>query len=205
MTAPPKTRIRRRRPQKYSAAPIAVVPAEDSLGPCMLALTQKQRQFVVELCHGPVGYGSEIRACKAAGYQGTENSLKVTAHQVLHNEKVQAALREVGGKIIRAEAFQSIRTTAEIARDIAHKDRLKANLALMDRGGFTVETIHHVTVEHIDRNKQAIEELEAFLRLGVARDRLVELYGADGLFHLEQQLAKRLPAPQIEAEYRVEP
>ena len=87
MTTPPGPRKRNRR-QKYSAAPLAVVPDESDLGPAMLALTPRMRRFVLELCHGPVGYGSEIRAAKAAGYTGTDGAIKVTAHRTLHNEKV---------------------------------------------------------------------------------------------------------------------
>src|SRR5712691_8378480 len=117
LAAPPK----RRRRQKYSAAPLATVPDEADLGPAMLKLTARQRQFVMELRHGPAGYGSEIRAAKAAGYGSPTSSalsLRVMAHQVLHNAKVQDALREIGGKVIRAEAFQSIKTTSAIARDL---------------------------------------------------------------------------------------
>jgi phage terminase small subunit len=139
----------RHRRRKYSSEPLATVPPESELGPKMLALTPKQRAFVMELRHGPAGYGSEVRAARAAGYgrpTSTDNALKVTAHQVLHNPRVQEALCEVGAKIIRAEAFQSIKTTAAIARDMRHKDCLRANLALMDRS-FPVETHHHVTVE----------------------------------------------------------
>jgi hypothetical protein len=43
-------------------------------------------------------------------------------------------------------------------------------------------------VEKIDHTRQALDELRTLRRLGVAREKLVELYGADGLFHLEQQL-----------------
>jgi hypothetical protein len=123
-------------------------PVED-LGPCMLALTPKQRAFVMELRAGPAGYGSEVRACRAAGYgaNSSDGATRVIAHNVLHNPKVQEALREVGVRIIRAEAFQSIKNTAAIANDREHRDCLKANLALLDRGGFAVETVHHVTVE----------------------------------------------------------
>jgi hypothetical protein len=146
MTNPPPVRKRDRR-RKYSSEPLARVPPESELGQKMLALTSKQRAFVLELRHGPAGYGSEIRAARAAGYRGNDASMKVTAHNVLHNPKVQAALVEVGGKIIRAQAFQSIRNTMEIANNLEHRDCLKANLALMDRGGFAVETHHTVTVE----------------------------------------------------------
>jgi hypothetical protein len=198
---------KRRRRRKYSAEPLAAVPDEASLGPAMLALTPKQRQFVLELRHGPAGYGSEIRAARAAGYGAASSSdlyLRVQAHQVLHHPKVQDALREVGGKIIRAGAFESIKTTTAIANDLNHKDCLKANLALMDRGGFAVETHHLVTVEHkVDYQKQALEELAAFRRLGVVREKLEQIFGRDGLYHLERELDAKQP-PLIEGQ-RAEP
>src|SRR5262249_47745426 len=130
MTAVEFTKPKRRhRSRKYSAAPLAVVPDEADLGPCMLALTPKQRAFVMELRAGPVGYGSEIRACRAAGYgtrSSSDLSMRVLASQVLHNPRVQDALREVGATLIRAAAFQSIKNTVAIASDKDHKDCLKA-------------------------------------------------------------------------------
>ena len=143
-------RPKRQRSRKFSAVPIVTVADEEDLGPCMLALNPRLRRFVMELRHGPAGYGSEVRAARAAGFgspTSSDTSIRVMAHQALHNPKVQDALREVGGKIIRAEAFQSIKNTVAIANDLTHRDALKANLALMDRGGFAAETIHHVTVE----------------------------------------------------------
>jgi hypothetical protein len=149
----PTRKPNRRRSQKYSSAPLVGEIDEASLGPAMRALTEKQRRFVLELQAGPAGYGAAVRAIRAAGYRsGSNTALRVEAHRVLHNPKVQDALREVGGKIIRAEAFQSIQTTAAIARNPKHKDCLKANLALMDRGGFAPETTHHVEVEHSHRH-----------------------------------------------------
>jgi phage terminase small subunit len=158
------TKPKRRRSQKYSAAPLVGEIDEGSLGPAMRALTPKQRRFVLELQRGPAGYGSAVRDIRAAGY-GTPTSsstaMRVEANRVLHNPKVQDALREVGGKIIRAEAFEAIQTTAAIARNPKHKDCLKANLALMDRGGFAPETTHHVEVAH--SHKHAIEATPAVL------------------------------------------
>jgi phage terminase small subunit len=201
------TKPKRRRSRKYSAEPLAVVPNDADLGPAMLALTPKQRRFVLELRHGPAGYGSEVRAARAAGYgtrSSSDLSMRVLAHQSLHNPRVQDALREVGGKIIRAEAFQSIKTTTAIAHDLTHKDCLKANLALLDRGGFAIETHHLVTVEHkIDYQKQALEELAAFRRLGVVRETLEQIFGRDGLYHLEQQLDASKPK-MIEGELSTE-
>jgi len=165
--ARPKRYNRRR---KYSSEPIAVVPPEEDLGPCMLACTPKQRRFVLELRNGPCGYGSEIRAARAAGY-GTATSSDVSmrnlATQALHHVKVQAALREVGHRIIRAASFQSIRNTIEIANDRKHRDCLRANLALMDRG-FPLETHHTVTVERTDVTlivtEQVVERIKMLAR-----------------------------------------
>jgi hypothetical protein len=184
-------RPKRQRRQKYSAEPLAAVPDNDeSLGPPMRALTVKQRRFVMELRYGPAGYGSEVRAARAAGYgtpTSSDLSLRVLAHQALHSPRIQDALREVGHRIIRAEAFQSIRNVAAIANDLSHRDCLKANLALMDR-------VHNIIVQHkTDYTKQALEELATFRRLGVERARLEEIFGRDGLYHLEQQLDAAQP------------
>jgi hypothetical protein len=188
-------RPKRRRRQKYSAAPLAPdddASASASYGPAMRSLTPMQRRFVLELRHGPAGYGSEIRALKAAGYgkpHSTEATLYAMTNHVLYNPKVQDALRELGGKIIRAEAFVSLKNVATIARDLSHRDCLRANLALMDRGGFAPETVHNIIVEHkTDYMTQALEELATFRRLGVERVRLEEIFGRDGLYHLERQL-----------------
>jgi phage terminase small subunit len=146
---PVPAKAKRHRRPKYSAVPTIVVPPEEDLGPCMLACTPKQRRFVLELRNGPAGYGSEIKAARAAGYgspTSSDTSVRVMAHQVLHNPKVQDALREVGHRIIRAASFQSLKNTVEIANDLKHRDCLRANLALMDRG-FPIETTHTVKVE----------------------------------------------------------
>jgi hypothetical protein len=174
---------KRRRRRKYSAAPLVVAPATEDCGPAMAALTEKQRRFVLELRHGPCGYGSEIRACRAAGYgtpTSSDASLRVIAHQVLHHPKVQDALREVGHKIIRAEAFQSIKNTTAIANDLKHRDCLKANLALLDRGGFAPETFHHVTVERspatlVIATEQILERIRALTaKLGLEPVKQIE-------------------------------
>jgi hypothetical protein len=184
---------KRQRSRKYSAEPLVVVPDHDeSLGPAMQRLTPKQRRFVMELRYGPVGYGSEVRAARAAGYgtpTSSDMSLRVLAHQALHSPRIQVALREVGGKIIRAEAFQSIRNVTTIANDFNHKDCLKANLCLLDRGGFAVETHHTITVEHVDHDAEAVGELRTLKGLGVARERLEELFGKNGLTRFERLLA----------------
>jgi len=174
-----------KRGPKYSSAPLVeTLPDESELGPAMLALTEKQRRFVLELRLGPSGRGSTVRAVKAAGY-GVPGSkdwyFRVQAHRLLYDIKIQEALREVGGRLIRAEAFQSIKNTAAIANNPKHRDCLKANIALMDRGGFGIETHHTVTVQRtpemiaVDAEKiiERIRELTA--KLGLEPVKLIEV------------------------------
>jgi uncharacterized protein with GYD domain len=186
-------RPKRRRSRKYSAEPLAVIPENhESLGPAMQALTPKARRFVLELASGPDGYGSLVRAARAAGYgtaSSTENAMKVLAHQALHNPKVQEALREVGGKLIRTEAFLGIHVLVAIARDPKHKDRLRAAVELMNRGGFAVETHHTITVEHVDHDAEAVGQLRMLRGEGISREQLEIYFGKNGLTRFERLLA----------------
>jgi hypothetical protein len=188
------TRPKRRRSQKYPGIPTVTVPPDEELGPAMLALTPMRRRFVMELATGPSGYGSEARAARAAGYADSDNqTLQTAATKILHDAKVQEALREVGVKTIRASAFTAIRQTERIANDIEHRDCLKACLALMDRGGFAVETHHTVTVEHKSLDDQALEALRTMRTLKASREQLEDMFGKAGLLRYESMLTSREP------------
>jgi phage terminase small subunit len=154
----------------------------------MLKLTPKQRRFVLELKCGPIGYGSEVRAARAAGYgPSTDGCMRRLAHQVLHNSKVQDALREVGGKLIRAAAFQSIRNTEAIANDLKHRDCLRANLALLDRG-FPTETFHTVRVERQTPEMLIVASEKVLARIA----ELAARAGLDPLVQIEAARAKQI-------------
>jgi phage terminase small subunit len=157
------TKPKRFRSRKYSAEPLVAAIAQDDLGPAMRELKERQQRFVLELRHGPAGYGSEIRAVRAAGFRGTDESLRVTASRLMHHPKVQDALREVGYRMIRAASFTAIKNVETIANDLEHRDCLKANLALLDRGGFGIETVHNVKVQH--SHHVAINAEEALARI----------------------------------------
>src|SRR6516225_9457668 len=136
---------KRFRSRKYVSTPVAVMPDLESMGPALRALSPKARRFILELRDGPSGYGSIIRAARVAyGEAGSEAALKVTACQTLEDEKVQAAMREIGLKKITAAAFQAIGNVERIANDPADVNCFKANIELMNRGGFGVETSHRV-------------------------------------------------------------
>src|SRR5262245_32449947 len=144
MTAQPaqdERKPKRFRRRKYSSAPLAVMPDVESMGPALRALTPKQRRFILELRDGPSGYCSAIRAARVAyGEAGSDAALHVLAHQTLQDDKVQAAMREVGLKKITAAAFQAIGNVERIANDARDPDCLKANIELLNRGRFAPQT-----------------------------------------------------------------
>jgi hypothetical protein len=159
--APPKRKYHRRR--KYPDTPLVGDIDQSTLGPAMLALSPQRQRFVAELCFGPAGYGSEIRAARCAGWTGNEAALKVTASRAL----------EVGFRQIRAASLNAIRNIEAIANDLTNPAvALKANLALIDRAGLGVETVHTMKVEHshhvaIDAQKALERIRELAVKAGV--------------------------------------
>lgn len=166
------TKPKRRRSRKYSAEPVALMPDEAALGPAMLALNEQQRKFVLEYVNGPsLGYGAATRAARAAGIN--YSAVRVRACQLLHHPKIQSALHEIGGRRVRAAAFAAIANVEAIAKDREHRDCLKACAMLLDRGGFSVETVHTVKVERspeiiIAATDEIVERIrQAAMRVGL--------------------------------------
>jgi hypothetical protein len=167
------------------------VPIDQSLlGPMMAALPNDRwraaavARFMVK---------TNTAAAKLAGFGNelgttTASNLKRIAYSVFHDERMLKALRELGEKHLVNGIPDAIGAIEEILADVKHKDRLRAAQTLIDRA-YPLTAHQHLTIEHkINYQEQALEELAAFRRLGVARAKLEEIYGADGLYHLEQQL-----------------
>ena len=168
---------------------------EEGLGPAMLALSRAHRAFVTALViHGL----TQAAAAEAAGYSASSKaSLEVQGSKLAHREDIQAAILELGCKVMRAEGPKSIRFLAEV-RDstwLETKDRLKAGIELLNRSGFVAVTQTNVNVEHTHKLSEA--QMDA---------RIIELCRELGL--PEQEARKLLIAPDkiIEAEFsEVEP
>jgi len=119
----------------------------------MRALTENQRAFVMTYLE--TGGTNATRAAIAAGYGGSDGSAAVAAHRLVHNPKVQAAIKEIAEGRIRAGVLLGASVLLEIAGDPGHKDRLRAAEALMDRGGMLLVRETKVTVEHKDPSVEA--------------------------------------------------
>lgn len=119
----------------------------EELGPAMAALTEKQRAFVRHAIADPLAPRREWAL--AAGYSDASDGAKVTACQLMQNEKVLDALTEETRKRVRFGGWIGIEGLIDIARLKDHPKRFDACVALADRGGFTAKTEHKLTVEHV--------------------------------------------------------
>jgi hypothetical protein len=73
-------------------------------GHAMAALSERQRKFVMALINYP-GIRKN-KAAELAGYQNSPGGMRVVAHHLTHNLKIQAALREEAGKRLGTHALR---------------------------------------------------------------------------------------------------
>ena len=124
-------------------------------GPAMRELTHMQREFVHLMLD--TGGRNATDCASKAGYSGKSvASLRAYAYTLSHNERVLAAMHEEAAKRMRSMGLMAVSNLIAIADDNAttNKDRLKANLAILDRVGLHAVTEHKVVKE--DRTDQAL-------------------------------------------------
>jgi phage terminase small subunit len=178
-----------------------LVPTDDEdLSPVLAACLPKERLFIDALLQGKSG----AQAAREAGY-GVDGSTAETmariAHRTLGRSRVIDALAEQSRKMIRSLAPSAIQAVKDILTTTTHKDRAKVALNLIERIDPTVQRVDaHVTHEIVDHRRDAIEQLRSLKALGVAREKLEELFGFTGLPMLEKQLADQ-DAKTIDAEF----
>jgi phage terminase small subunit len=158
------------------------------LGPAMKALNERQREFVRYLVTEKPGYGALTRAYRKAGYGKNSKpaTLSKEAHHISRDERIIAAVAEESRKVIRIGHPEAASALLNMIRDPGHRDHARAVMGLLDRVD-PVATKHSIDVTHrtIDPDQEALEEMRAARKLGATRDKLLELYGANGLDRLE--------------------
>jgi len=163
------------------AVPITLDLDAGMLGPEMLRLTGRQRRFVRLILEYPTAPLWKIM--RHAGY-GTETSsnasLRVMGCSLVHNERILAAMREETSRAIPRGAMVGIAGLIEIATDKRSPDRLKACIALADRGGFGPKTEHKVIVERTDEGRMLEFAERLANELGIRREKLVGPNVIDG-------------------------
>lgn len=180
-----------------------VPPETDDFGPAMSACLPKERAFVLALLEGRSG----AQAAREAGY-GNENgsssaeTMARIAHRMLTRGRVVDALAEQSRKTIRSLAPAAIQAAKDILTTTNHKDRAKVALNMIERIDPTVQRVEgHMTHEIVDHRLEALTQLKTLKALGVAREKLEELFGFTGLPMLEKKLQQQEREQPIDAEY----
>ena len=89
-----------------------------------------------------------------------------------------------------------------MVRDPEHRDHARAVAMVLDRVDPVISKQSiDVTHRHEDPDRMALEELKALRKLGTTRDKLLELYGPNGLDRLEMleaaEIAQRAAAAKV--------
>ena len=160
------------------------------LGPAMRALpNNKWRAFVEFFLLEKPGRGAQTRAARRAGF-GRPNSRALTlariSFRLMSDDRIIAAIAEESRKMLRAGAPEAVKALLELIRNPEHKDHARAIGMIVDRvDPVTSHQVVEVTHKHIDPDAEAIEELRALRKLGATREKLIELFGHNGLERVE--------------------
>jgi hypothetical protein len=160
------------------------------LGPAMRALPNARWRAFVQfyLLENP-GHGAQTNAARRAGF-GTARSKPInmaqTAWRLMSDERMQAAIAEESRKLLRGGAPEAVKALQNLVRNPEHKDHARGIQMVLNRVDPEI-TRHDMNIVHrvIDPDQEELEELRACRALGTPREKLIELFGGNGLARLE--------------------
>lgn len=161
------------------------------LGPAMKALPNDHwRAFVDFYLLEKPGYGAQTNAARRAGFglqKTTPLNMARIASRLMRDDRIVAAICEEARKMVRGGAPEAAQALLNLIRNPDHKDHARAVAMLLDRvDPVTTHQQIEVTHRNVDPDREAIEELRALRQLGTTREKLLELYGGNGLSRLER-------------------
>jgi hypothetical protein len=165
-----------------------------------------ERAFNLAICEGKSG----AQAAREAGYgnkdgTSTPETMAKIAYRLLNSTRVVAGLAETAAKLIRSEVPAAIKAVREIVGDKFHKDRLKAANLILERADPTTQKIEVAHSHQVDLTTETLEQLRFLKSLNVGRDKLIEVFGPQGLDRYEQLLIEqdKKSLPVLEADFEV--
>jgi hypothetical protein len=158
-----------------------------NLGPSMLALTPRQRAFVLALYELPATRGSLAAAAARAGYSSkNKKSLNQMAHALWNSDKIRMAFQETGYRYIGHTAVQAIKAAKELIYKQDHPDHLKACRLFIDRGW----PVENLSRQQIDVTHTQKVELDPRIMLRLAEELNVPLEKLMGVSSPPEEMAK---------------
>lgn len=164
---------------------------DERMGPKMSKLTAKMRGFVLAIM--AQGDRNATTAAATAGYAtASYGSLKVQAHMLWHDERIQEAIHEEAQKRLKGLLPMAVNVVAGIMENTQAPEavRLKAAMVTMDRAGL------HAVSEKINTDGGVADDPDRMKRI-IAMARVLGI-------PIEQLVGQRLALAQpviTEAEY----
>jgi hypothetical protein len=162
---------------------------------------ERWRRFVEALMLEPGGPGAQTNAAIKAGFGGRKREYATRiASKMVRDIRIVAALEEEGRKIVRSGGAAASKALMSLVDNPDHKDHARAISMVLAR---TDPEIHRHDMRVVDPDQEAAEELRALRALGTPREKLLELFGPNGLARIERLEAKRAEtAKVIEGDYK---
>jgi len=155
-------------------------------GPKMRALTERQRLFVLELVMDPLLSKSE--AARRAGYSDLSEGAKVTAHRLIHDQRIIDAMHEQAGRRLWSLSMKAVHRIEQMLDSEDGKTVLKGALGVLDRVGFAAQQNININQTVTDQSGKAII------------DRIRALANKHGL-DPQLLLSNKPAAPVVDAEF----
>jgi hypothetical protein len=133
-------------------------------------------------------HGLYARSARAAGFgkNSTNASLAKRAHDIAHDERMIAAVAVEGRRRLRMGHPIAVNNLLTIAGNSKHKDQMRAISEILARSDPVISK-QDISVTHrvVDPDQEALEELRALRQLGTPREKLLTLFGHNGLDRIE--------------------
>jgi hypothetical protein len=109
------------------------------------------------------------------------------AWKVMRDDRMIAAVAEESRKYLRSIAPEAVKAVQNGVRNAEHKDHARFVAMALDRAD-PIESRQSIDVthRHVDPEQEELEELRALRQLGTTREKLLELFGGNGLSRLER-------------------
>lgn len=199
--------------QKAVSAPAKGKQDWGQLGAAMRSLPNEQiREFVRAYVTCPLPstsktrpdfvYGRLTYAARAAGYG--KNSKKATlgkqAWLLSQDDRVLAAIEEETRNYLRRTVSGAVPAFANLINDPTHPGHTRAVIRAVDAIDPVVSRQNiEVTHKVVNPDQEALEELQALRQIGATREKLLELFGGNGLARLERLEAADISRRAMEA------